>query len=181
MREEIEAAVTFLTRLLATKSNPDPGGSGGGSSNSNSGTSNGSITSSNNNNNNNNSYNNSTTTTKCGDSTKLLTQDSHSTITTTSNSNNNNNSQQQQQQLNEEKIKKFSQKLMEILTQRFQNHWYPQNPSKGQAYRCIRINQNCRVDYSIEMACQHAGISYDALRLPVELTLWIDPSEVTCR
>ena len=34
MREEIEAAVTFLTRLLATKSNPDPGGSGGGSSNS---------------------------------------------------------------------------------------------------------------------------------------------------
>ncbi|OTF75250.1 B-cell translocation protein-like protein [Euroglyphus maynei] len=70
---------------------------------------------------------------------------------------------------------------MEILTQRFQNHWYPNNPSKGQGYRCIRINQNCRVDYSIEMACQHAGISYDALRLPVELTLWIDPSEVTCR
>lgn len=67
------------------------------------------------------------------------------------------------------------------MTQRYQNHWYPGQPSKGQAYRCIRINQNCRVDSSIEMACQHAGISYEALRLPVELTLWIDPSEVACR
>ncbi|XP_046908350.2 uncharacterized protein LOC124489955 isoform X2 [Dermatophagoides farinae] len=145
MREEIEAAVTFLTRLLATKSNPDPGGSGGSAVNS--GTSNDS---------------------------KISTQDSHQTSTATTTTNNS-------QQLNEEKIKKFSQKLIEILTQRFQNHWYPNNPSKGQGYRCIRINQNCRVDYSIEMACQHAGISYDALRLPVELTLWIDPSEVTCR
>lgn len=173
MREEIEAAVTFLTRLLATKSNPDPGGSGGGGGGSNSGTPNGSITSSSNNykNNNNNTTTTSTTTTKCVDSKLSTQQDSHTTTT-------NNNSQPQ---LNEEKIKKFSQKLMEILTQRFQNHWYPNNPSKGQGYRCIRINQNCRVDYSIEMACQHAGISYDALRLPVELTLWIDPSEVTCR
>lgn len=164
MREEIEAAVTFLTRLLAKSSMADSGAFASlstASASSTTNSSNGSIT--------NNSI--------IKDNNPLSTAKNHNNDYHY----NNNNHHIHHQSLTEEKIKKFSQKLIEILTQRYQNHWYPGQPSKGQAYRCIRINQNCRVDCSIELACQHVGISYESLRLPVELTLWIDPSEVTCR
>lgn len=174
MREEIEAAVTFLTRLLAKSVDPGGGVSAGGKDSSSSSTtnSNGLINSSGNNTSANNSGKDSSTTTK-NDYQNFNNHNNHS--------NNNNHNATTNQPLTEERIKKFSQKLIDILTQRFQNHWYPGHPSKGQAFRCIRINQNCRIDCSIELACQQVGISYESLRLPVELTLWIDPSEVTCR
>ncbi|KPM00112.1 B-cell translocation protein-like protein [Sarcoptes scabiei] len=156
MREEIEAAVTFLTRLLAKNVDPTS------SNNQNASVSaNGSS---------NNGTNSKETNYNKNDPPPL--NNNLSVVNDTNNSS---------QKLTEEKIKKFSQKLIDILTTRFQNHWYPSCPSKGQAYRCIRINQNCRVDCSIELACQQSGINYESLRLPVELTLWIDPSEVTCR
>lgn len=83
--------------------------------------------------------------------------------------------------LTEDKIQEFSRRLTTILQSRFRNHWFPERPTRGQGYRCIRINENCSVDTSIAKACHECGISYDSLRLPVELTLWIDPNEVTCR
>ena len=83
--------------------------------------------------------------------------------------------------LTEDKVQEFSRRLTAILQNRFRNHWHPERPTRGQGYRCIRINENCSVDTSIAKACQEIGISYEALRLPVELTLWIDPNEVTCR
>lgn len=83
--------------------------------------------------------------------------------------------------LTEEQIQEFSRKLTTVLQNRFRNHWYPDRPSRGQAFRCVRINENCSVDSVIAKACQECGILYDSLRLPVELTLWIDPNEVTCR
>lgn len=47
--------------------------------------------------------------------------------------------------------------------------------------RCIRVNSLSRSDTILESACQSAGISYDKLKMPIELTLWIDPEEVTAR
>ena len=43
------------------------------------------------------------------------------------------------------------------------------------------MNSLSRSDSVLESACQSAGLSYENLKMPVELTLWIDPEEVTCR
>lgn len=83
--------------------------------------------------------------------------------------------------LTQEQVQEFSRKLTTVLQNRFRNHWYPDRPTRGQAYRCIRINENCNLDTTIAKACQESNIQYESLRLPVELTLWIDPNEVTCR
>ncbi|KAM3921578.1 protein BTG3-like [Leptodactylus fuscus] len=82
--------------------------------------------------------------------------------------------------LKQMKIDIFGAILAEILCQKFQGHWYPENPIKGQAYRCIRINRHDREENILE-ACSHSGLKYEDLTLPKELTLWIDPYEVSCR
>ncbi|KAM4703022.1 maternal B9.10 protein-like [Rhinophrynus dorsalis] len=78
------------------------------------------------------------------------------------------------------KLEMFAKKLSEILCQRYTGHWYPDKPIKGQAYRCIRSNRHQR-DESIMEACAHSGFKYSDLSLPKEITLWIDPYEVSCR
>jgi protein Tob/BTG len=75
----------------------------------------------------------------------------------------------------------FQQRLVELLTERFKNHWFPDKPFKGQGYRCIRVNGHNRRDATIESAANAAGVRYEDLSLPVELTLWVDPKEVCCR
>ncbi|KAG8570082.1 hypothetical protein GDO81_014688 [Engystomops pustulosus] len=78
------------------------------------------------------------------------------------------------------KVEKFGDHLLEILSKKFTGHWYPEEPMKDQAYRCIRVNKNDR-DESILEACIHSGLNYQDLPLPKEMTLWIDPYEVSCR
>jgi len=80
-----------------------------------------------------------------------------------------------------EKMEALQTKLMSLLTERFRNHWFPEKPTRGQAYRCIRVNENDRLDPTLIQACREVGIKYNDLRLPIELTLWVDPEEVTCR
>ncbi|XP_001605736.1 maternal B9.10 protein [Nasonia vitripennis] len=75
----------------------------------------------------------------------------------------------------------FQQRLVELLMERFKNHWFPDKPFKGQGYRCIRVNGHNRRDATIERAANAAGVRYEDLSLPVELTLWVDPKEVCCR
>lgn len=36
-------------------------------------------------------------------------------------------------------------------------------------------------DPVIERACRQSDIVYENLRLPKEMTIWIDPGEVSCR
>ncbi|XP_069496814.1 protein BTG3-like [Ambystoma mexicanum] len=83
--------------------------------------------------------------------------------------------------LDQEKMEKFEEKLTAILCEKYADHWYPENPIKGQAYRCIRINRKQHVDESLQKACSASGLAYSDLPLPTELCLWIDPSEVSCR
>lgn len=75
----------------------------------------------------------------------------------------------------------FRRHLVELLTERFKNHWFPDKPFKGQGYRCIRVNGNNRRDETLESAATAAGVKYEDLTLPIELTLWVDPNEVCCR
>ncbi|XP_062895059.1 maternal B9.15 protein-like [Mobula hypostoma] len=83
--------------------------------------------------------------------------------------------------LGREKIEEFGEKLTGVLQHSYQGHWYPANPSKGQAYRCIRINGSQRRDPVLLLACQKCNVDYSQLQLPQEMTLWIDPQEVWCR
>ena len=76
-------------------------------------------------------------------------------------------------------IRPFSQRLEELLTVRFENHWFPENPGKGSAYRCIRING--RMDPVVTEAAKVTGLTDIGSFLPKEFTMWIDPSEVSYR
>ncbi|XP_077336182.1 protein BTG3 [Lithobates pipiens] len=83
--------------------------------------------------------------------------------------------------LSEEDIEIFSEELSRILYDKYVNHWYPETPTKGQAYRCIRVNRYQGVDPDLQKACFNSGLLYEELGLPKEMTLWVDPCEVCCR
>uniref|UniRef100_A0A9L0S3F6 BTG anti-proliferation factor 2 n=1 Tax=Equus caballus TaxID=9796 RepID=A0A9L0S3F6_HORSE len=63
----------------------------------------------------------------------------------------------------------------------YEHHWFPEKPSKGSGYRCIRINH--KMDPIITKVASQIGLSQPQLHqlLPSELTLWVDPYEVSYR
>lgn len=75
----------------------------------------------------------------------------------------------------------FLDHLLQVLKQRYTNHWFPDSPNRGSAYRCIRINGI--LDPVIAQAGEAIGVKLSHLRklFPNELTMWIDPSEVAYR
>lgn len=80
-----------------------------------------------------------------------------------------------------DQLENFKNNLTTLLTQRFEKHWFPEVPAKGQGYRCIRVNGLSPVDMTLERAAVQCGLRYRDLRLPTELTVWVDPSEVCYR
>lgn len=76
-------------------------------------------------------------------------------------------------------VRLFKKRLEELLLTRFENHWDTANPSKGSAYRCIRING--RLDPVIRDAAKVTGLTDISSYLPAEFTMWIDPREVSYR
>uniref|UniRef100_A0A3B4BI98 Anti-proliferative protein domain-containing protein n=1 Tax=Periophthalmus magnuspinnatus TaxID=409849 RepID=A0A3B4BI98_9GOBI len=79
--------------------------------------------------------------------------------------------------LEETKAELFAEKLQQHLCSRYDDHWYPESPSKGQAF-CIRINNGVLSDEAVLKACAESELKPSDLGLPRELTLWIDPLEV---
>ncbi|XP_046876707.1 protein BTG4 [Hypomesus transpacificus] len=76
---------------------------------------------------------------------------------------------------------RFAAALTSALFESYKNHWYPHTPTKGQAYRCLRMNRFQLRDPVLERACIKGAILYEDLGLPNELTVWVDPGEVSCR
>ncbi|XP_029455253.1 protein BTG1-like [Rhinatrema bivittatum] len=83
--------------------------------------------------------------------------------------------------IGEDQLKQFSESLEESLKDHYKHHWFPQMPCKGSAYRCIRINH--KMDPLIGKAAGLIGLNHRQLfqLLPSELTLWVDPFEVSYR
>ncbi|XP_005058850.1 PREDICTED: protein BTG4 isoform X1 [Ficedula albicollis] len=111
--------------------------------------------------------------------------------------------------LSKDEIEKFAEKLTTILFEKYKNHWHPGNPCRGQAFsgvfaavvtvrlaritdavpapgalcsrRCIRINKQQPREPLLEQACADSGLDSSLLGLPKEVTVWVDPLEVSCR
>ncbi|CAB1413690.1 unnamed protein product [Pleuronectes platessa] len=76
---------------------------------------------------------------------------------------------------------RFATALTSALFESYKNHWHPKAPSKGQAYRCLRMNRVRLQDPVLQQACERSAVRYQDLGLPHELTVWVDPGEVSCR
>jgi len=83
--------------------------------------------------------------------------------------------------VSEDKLQRFRESIIEVLLRRYRNHWFPEKPFKGSGYRCVRING--RMDPVIAQAGDNCDLSPTFLHstFPSELTMWIDPLEVTFR
>jgi len=83
--------------------------------------------------------------------------------------------------INETQLEKFRNALVEALRRRYRDHWFPEKPFKGSGYRCIRING--KMDPVISQAGEGCGLSPQLIHsiFPSELTMWIDPLEVSYR
>jgi protein Tob/BTG len=84
--------------------------------------------------------------------------------------------------LTQSQIDTFAIKLTSLLEQRYVNHWYENNPMKGQAFRCLRLKRSeSYMDPVLEKILKETGLSLNQLGLPNDFTLWIDPGEVSVR
>uniref|UniRef100_H2ZZV6 BTG anti-proliferation factor 2 n=2 Tax=Latimeria chalumnae TaxID=7897 RepID=H2ZZV6_LATCH len=83
--------------------------------------------------------------------------------------------------VSDQQLQVFSHALQEALLEHYRHHWFPDRPYKGSGYRCIRINH--KMDPIVSRAASRIGLSSQLLfrLLPSELTLWVDPYEVSYR
>lgn len=81
-----------------------------------------------------------------------------------------------------DQVDAFSQSLSQVLVSHYSDHWFPEKPCRGSAYRCIRVN-NKRMDPLLSSAVGKAGLSESVFleHFPSELTVWVDPNEVSYR
>lgn len=87
----------------------------------------------------------------------------------------------QANKLSAEQLAQFKSSITEELGRRYRDHWFPDRPNRGSGYRCIRING--KMDPVIAQAGSNVGLLPAVLHrlFPSELTMWIDPSEVSYR
>ncbi|XP_026564943.1 protein BTG4 [Pseudonaja textilis] len=83
--------------------------------------------------------------------------------------------------LNKQQMDKFACTLTTLLFERYKNHWYLDNPTKGQGFRCIRLNCFQAKDPLLDQACMASDVDFQSLGLPKEMTIWVDPFDVCCR
>eukprot|EP00117_Sycon_ciliatum_P014979 scpid5716/ scgid15023/ Protein BTG1; B-cell translocation gene 1 protein len=81
--------------------------------------------------------------------------------------------------MDEEQVEMFTTDLTHRLMEHYKCHWHPEKPTKGSGYRCLRINH--QADPIIQCAADHASLTSELHRLPAELTIWVDPREVSYR
>lgn len=76
-------------------------------------------------------------------------------------------------------VEQFKSSLEQRLHQYYDGHWFPERPLKGSGYRCIRINHI--MDPILDVAAKESGISNALRYFPNELTMWVDPYDVSYR
>ena len=79
------------------------------------------------------------------------------------------------------RVNNFGEELEAALKVKFEGHWYPEKPFKGSAYRCLKTTPP--LDPVFEIAARESGMDLIDIQenLPSELSIWIDPGEVSYR
>lgn len=79
------------------------------------------------------------------------------------------------------RVNQFGEELEAALKAKFANHWYPNQPAKGSAYRCLKTANP--LDPVFEIAARNCGLELIDIQeyLPSELTIWVEPGEVSYR
>lgn len=82
---------------------------------------------------------------------------------------------------NTDSLDSFNDNLKLRITEHYKDHWFPEKPFKGSGFRCLRINH--QIEPVILKAAAESGLTKEDLlsMLPNDLTLWIDPREVSYR
>ena len=81
-----------------------------------------------------------------------------------------------------DQIEKLSVNSQRLMIVRFQDHWHPENPLKGSAFRCMNIEDGCLDPFLSEIARKSDIPAADILSaFPHGLALWIDPCDVSYR
>ncbi|KAF6041151.1 hypothetical protein EB796_000538 [Bugula neritina] len=78
------------------------------------------------------------------------------------------------------RVNAFAEEVEKGIFNKFQGHWYPGNPSKGAAYRCVNVTGE-KIDPLFIYAARNSGTDLQEVLnyLPKDLTIWIDPGEVS--
>lgn len=76
----------------------------------------------------------------------------------------------------------FAEELEKAMEMKFAGHWYPGYPNKGSGYRSLRVSQTL-LDPAIAIAIHESGLHQGDIvsNLPEDLTVWVDPGEVSYR
>ncbi|XP_052779669.1 protein Tob1-like [Mya arenaria] len=76
----------------------------------------------------------------------------------------------------------FGVELEKGLNKKFEGHWYPKQPVKGSGFRCVKVSGD-EIDPVIGAAACSVGLDMEEMKeyIPGDLTLWIDPNEVSYR
>ena len=79
------------------------------------------------------------------------------------------------------RVNLFGEELDLALVDKFQDHWYPDKPFKGSAFRCLRVTDPN--DPVLNRAARESGNPVTDIieNLPADLAIWIDPGEVSYR
>ncbi|CAF1087679.1 unnamed protein product [Rotaria sordida] len=80
------------------------------------------------------------------------------------------------------RVNMLGEQMQKYLYIKFQDHWYPERPTKGSAYRSIRISKE-KIDKILINAAIDVSLDLQEIldSLPNDLTIWIDPGEVSYR
>ena len=79
------------------------------------------------------------------------------------------------------RVNLFGEELDAALRDKFADHWYPDKPFKGSAFRCLKVTDPA--DPVLNRAARESGNPVPDIveNLPTDLAIWIDPGEVSYR
>ncbi|KAI2804930.1 hypothetical protein RDWZM_008200 [Blomia tropicalis] len=80
------------------------------------------------------------------------------------------------------RVNQFGDELETVLKAKFEGHWYVDQPYKGSAYRCVRCAPPLD-PLTFEVAARNSGMNIVDIQqnIPPELSIWVDPGEVSYR
>jgi protein Tob/BTG len=84
-------------------------------------------------------------------------------------------------EFSQESVDLFRRSLQSLLYRHYNGHWNSANPLKGSAFRCLRING--MLDPLVKRAAEASRLPLRKVRqaFPAELTVWVDPGDVSVR